>query len=81
MDNTLLDLPYSSNPTQPHSLIAKYVEHETAFSQDFCSTSLLLVTPQTSCVDLSLVNATWCSFRELYFKEMKFVYLLIDRKC
>ena len=36
LDNTLLDLPYSSYHTQPHSLIAKYVEHETAFSEDFC---------------------------------------------
>ena len=24
VDNTLLDLPNSSHPTQPHSLIAKY---------------------------------------------------------
>ena len=31
-------------------------------------------------VDLSLVNVTRCSLREICFKAMKFVYLLIDGK-
>ena len=31
-------------------------------------------------VDLSPVNATWFSCREIYFKVMTFVYLLIDGK-
>ena len=31
-------------------------------------------------VDLSVVNAAWFFSREIYFKSMKFVYLLIDGK-